>query len=96
MHWLKWEMLCKPKVGGDLGLCNLRQKNRALLNKWIWRYGGENSSLWRKVVDAKYGYYTQLLCLKALEENAYLGYGKTLLVHFLVLWMYFLKTFATS
>ncbi|XVE65659.1 hypothetical protein DITRI_Ditri08aG0017800 [Diplodiscus trichospermus] len=29
--------------------------DRALLNKWIWRYGDEKEALWRKVIDDKYG-----------------------------------------
>ncbi|GMI78979.1 hypothetical protein HRI_001567200 [Hibiscus trionum] len=33
IHWLSWETLCKPKNQGGLGLCDLRVKNRALLNK---------------------------------------------------------------
>ncbi|KAL4302374.1 hypothetical protein GQ457_10G006520 [Hibiscus cannabinus] len=56
IHWVKWDSVCKPKLGGGLGLWDLRLKNRALLNKWIWRYGEETESLWRKVVDVKYGY----------------------------------------
>ncbi|KAL4348556.1 hypothetical protein GQ457_17G007420 [Hibiscus cannabinus] len=61
IHWVKWETVCKPKIRGGLGLWDLRLKNRALLNKWIWRYGEEKESLWRKVVDAKYGYDSQNL-----------------------------------
>ncbi|KAL4333365.1 hypothetical protein GQ457_07G003570 [Hibiscus cannabinus] len=69
IHWLSWEVLCKPIVGGGLGLCDLRLKNRAMLNKWIWRYGGESSSLWRKVVDAKYDYDPLSLCPKVRYGN---------------------------
>ena len=30
-------------------------KNKALLAKWIWRFGKEQSSLWKKVLCTKYG-----------------------------------------
>ncbi|GMJ07534.1 hypothetical protein HRI_004422600 [Hibiscus trionum] len=55
IHWVNWEKVCKPKTYGGLGIRDIRMKNRAMLNKWVWRYGCERSSLWRKIVDAKYG-----------------------------------------
>lgn len=39
---------------GGLGIRDLRDLNRALLAKWLWRYGKEPNALWRKVIDAKY------------------------------------------
>ncbi|GMJ02687.1 hypothetical protein like AT4G29090 [Hibiscus trionum] len=54
MHWIRWETVCKPMKYGGLGIRDLKTKNRALLNKWIWRYGGEKGSMWRSVIDAKY------------------------------------------
>ncbi|KAL4347618.1 hypothetical protein GQ457_17G007830 [Hibiscus cannabinus] len=67
IHWVKWEIICKPKIRGGLGLWDLRLKNRALLNKWLWRYGEEKESLWRKVVDAKYGYDSKNLIPEVRE-----------------------------
>ena len=40
---------------GGLGIWRLRRFNFALLGKWLWRYGIERNSLWRKVIEAKYG-----------------------------------------
>ncbi|GMI64746.1 hypothetical protein like AT4G29090 [Hibiscus trionum] len=54
IHWLCWSTLCKPKLCGGLGLCDLKTKNSALLNKWLWRYGTEYDKLWRRVINAKY------------------------------------------
>ena len=38
-----------------LAIRDLRRFNRALLGKWLWRYGTEREALWRQVVDVKYG-----------------------------------------
>ncbi|KAL4367675.1 hypothetical protein GQ457_05G016460 [Hibiscus cannabinus] len=54
IHWVSWERLILPKHYGGLGLLNFKTKNRALLNKWLWRYGAETNRLWRRVIDAKY------------------------------------------
>jgi len=29
--------------------------NKALLGKWLWRFGHEENSLWRQVIVMKYG-----------------------------------------
>ena len=29
-------------------------KNRALLNKWVWRYGEEPNAMWRAIIVSKY------------------------------------------
>lgn len=34
---------------------NLRIFNKALLGKWLWRYHLEGESLWKEVVDSRYG-----------------------------------------
>ncbi|KAK8713145.1 hypothetical protein V6N13_148368 [Hibiscus sabdariffa] len=54
IHWVRWELLCLPKECGGLWLVDFEVKNRALLNKWLWRYGTESESLWRKVISTKY------------------------------------------
>lgn len=28
--------------------------NKALLSKWLWRFGQENGSLWKQVIVSKY------------------------------------------
>lgn len=40
---------------GGLGLRPLQFANRALLNKWLWRFGVEKNPLWRRLIAAKYG-----------------------------------------
>uniref|UniRef100_A0A2N9HB87 Reverse transcriptase domain-containing protein n=1 Tax=Fagus sylvatica TaxID=28930 RepID=A0A2N9HB87_FAGSY len=42
-------------IPGGLGIRKLIPFNLALLGKWLWRFGSEESHLWRHVVAAKYG-----------------------------------------
>ncbi|KAK8695667.1 hypothetical protein V6N13_000818 [Hibiscus sabdariffa] len=70
IHWVSWETLCLPKSCGGLGLIDFKRKNKALLLKWIWRYGAESNSLWRKVIQAKYEpASTSLLPTKLKSSN---------------------------
>ena len=52
---MKWSQICAPLQVGGLVVRDLRSFNKALLGKWLWRYGLEREALWRSVVDAKYG-----------------------------------------
>ncbi|CAN1762827.1 Putative ribonuclease H protein At1g65750 [Linum perenne] len=36
IHNVNWQMMCKPKKLGGLGLQSVRQLNRALLMKIVW------------------------------------------------------------
>jgi hypothetical protein len=54
-HLVNWSQICTPLRAGGLAIRNLRSFNKALLGKWLWRYGLEREALWRLVVDAKYG-----------------------------------------
>ncbi|KAE8653771.1 hypothetical protein F3Y22_tig00117056pilonHSYRG00153 [Hibiscus syriacus] len=49
-------MVSGPKSHGGLGFFDVKVRNRALLNKWIWRFSEESDNLWRKIIVAKYNY----------------------------------------
>ncbi|XP_039066097.1 uncharacterized protein LOC120211667 [Hibiscus syriacus] len=69
IHWVKWDHVCKPKEFDGLGFTDLKLKNRSLINKWIWRFGVESSSLWRRVIEAKYGFDHASLIPKPRNPN---------------------------
>ncbi|KAK3221461.1 hypothetical protein Dsin_008486 [Dipteronia sinensis] len=55
LHAVDWITVCKSKKNGGLGISRMLNKNDGLLAKLLWRFGNKESSLWRKVVCAKYG-----------------------------------------
>lgn len=53
--WVKWEVICKLKEQGGLGVKILEWFNLALLGKWVWRLLGESNSFWVRILSSKYG-----------------------------------------
>uniref|UniRef100_A0A2N9EPP1 Reverse transcriptase zinc-binding domain-containing protein n=1 Tax=Fagus sylvatica TaxID=28930 RepID=A0A2N9EPP1_FAGSY len=54
-HLVSWDKVCSPITYSGLGVKNLILFNKALLGKWLWRFGTEEDHLWRRVIAAKYG-----------------------------------------
>lgn len=48
-HLEDWKFICKPLGCGDLGIRSIKDHNRVLLAKWLWRFGIENESFCRRV-----------------------------------------------
>ena len=66
MPLVSWNKVCMLIAHGGLGVRNLVAFNKALLGKWLWRFGVESSKFWRRVLVAKYGvtgrgWYTRLV-----------------------------------
>ena len=55
LHLVKWDTVCSDKREGGLGIRGFFNLNRALLSKWLWRFANERDSLWRKVINYKFG-----------------------------------------
>ena len=55
IHLINWEVVCSQKESGGLGIRKIDLLNKALLGKWIRRFGCEKDMFWRKVVGVKYG-----------------------------------------
>ncbi|XP_073266627.1 uncharacterized protein [Populus alba] len=49
-----WSTVSLPKSASGLGIGSLRNKNKALLFKWLWRYGSKESSIWNDVIKSIY------------------------------------------
>ena len=47
--------MCAPLENGGLGVRKLTTFNKALLGKWLWQFGIEETRLWRRVVALKFG-----------------------------------------
>jgi len=52
-HLVKWEIICKSKKKGGLGIKDLKRLNISLLCKWWWKLEKEDG-LWQQIVKFKY------------------------------------------
>ena len=55
LHLVKWTIVCSDKRKGGLGVRCLSKLNRTLLGKWSWRFTKEKGTLWKQVVNRKFG-----------------------------------------
>ncbi|XP_068475151.1 uncharacterized mitochondrial protein AtMg00310-like [Phaseolus vulgaris] len=58
--WASWNLVCKLREFGGLGIIDLRLFNLALLGKWIWRLGSVEVGLWKDIIFSKYGGWRNL------------------------------------
>jgi hypothetical protein len=49
----KWNVVCRPKDQGGLGIHDLEVKNRALLGKWLFKLLSEEG-IWQTILKRKY------------------------------------------
>ena len=54
-HLLGWDKVFMSIANGGLGIRKLTTCNKALLGKWLWRFGVEETRIWRRVVVSKFG-----------------------------------------
>lgn len=54
-HLVKWSKVTQSKSNGGLGIRDLALHNKSLLMKWLWRFGADESSLWKEVIVTKHG-----------------------------------------
>ena len=52
---MDWNTVCRSKEVGGLGVRRISEFNTALLEKWCWRLLTDTSSLWFRVLSARYG-----------------------------------------
>uniref|UniRef100_A0A803P5V7 Reverse transcriptase domain-containing protein n=1 Tax=Cannabis sativa TaxID=3483 RepID=A0A803P5V7_CANSA len=54
MHTIAWNSLCQSKLRGGLGFRCVETVNKAFILKWAWKALTDDSSIWSKVIKAKY------------------------------------------
>ena len=50
----KWDIICRLKDLGGLGVENVEVKNRCLLTKWLYRLSIETEGMWVQILRNKY------------------------------------------
>ena len=50
----KWDIICRLKDQGGLGIENLDVKNRCLLSKWLYKLSVETDATWAQILRSKY------------------------------------------
>jgi len=70
---VSWSTISLPKNTGGLGIESLRDKNKALMFKWIWRFGSEESSMWKDVINNIHN----TTCSIIIPKYPILGTGST-------------------
>ncbi|GKV47185.1 hypothetical protein SLEP1_g54104 [Rubroshorea leprosula] len=66
--WVSWEVVCRSKEKGGLGVMDLRRRNWALLGKWWFKLGEGGESLWKRVVWDKYYGGRREMDIRAVES----------------------------
>ena len=54
---------------GGLGVKGLYKLNKALLEKWNWRFANERNALWRETISKKFGEMQGGWCLGKNRDN---------------------------
>lgn len=55
IHWVRWNLVCKSKESGGLGIKSIEEFNLSLSIKWKWRVLVEKKeAVWKKIVKATY------------------------------------------
>lgn len=51
---IRWDIICRPKDQGGLGIENLEVKNKCLLSKWLFKLSVEREGMWVQILHNKY------------------------------------------
>jgi hypothetical protein len=65
----KWNIICRPKDQGGLGIEVLELKNRCLLSKWLYKLFNEDG-VWQELLHNKYLRQKTLSAVKAKPTDS--------------------------
>ena len=57
-HLVPRKMVVRPKIKGGLVIWRLKERNKALLFKWLWTFPLEQETLGTKVIKSKFGLHS--------------------------------------
>ena len=75
-HLVNWDVVCSEKRQGGLGLRKLTLLNKALLDKWIWRFASDRDCTWKTLINTKYGLEGLGWCSKEIRRPFRVGLWK--------------------
>jgi hypothetical protein len=52
IHLANWQLVCRPKKLGGLGVIDLKIMNQALLLKWYWQWIKKDKKLWKEAFNS--------------------------------------------
>ncbi|CAK8534892.1 unnamed protein product [Lathyrus sativus] len=67
IHWVNWEIVCRPMAKGGLRVKDLAAFNEDLLLKWKWRFLSEKEAIWKPIIDQKYSISSLVLVVMGYE-----------------------------
>ncbi|XP_039003298.1 uncharacterized protein LOC120130004 [Hibiscus syriacus] len=72
-HWVNWNTICKNKELGELGISDLKLRNRALLGKWVGK--GDSITFWHDSLISNYSLKSMFPRIFAPKEGVVADFG---------------------
>lgn len=77
IHWLSWEKLTRPEGQGGMGFRNLVLFNQALLARQAWRLLANPTSLYARLIKARYYPHGNILDTAFIQSTSPVWQGIT-------------------
>ena len=71
IHWVSYEVLCKPKAEGGMGFKNLALFNDALLAKQAWHLLHNKESLFYRIFKSKFFPHSSIMDAPVCSQGSY-------------------------
>ncbi|XP_058765470.1 uncharacterized mitochondrial protein AtMg00310-like [Vicia villosa] len=67
--WISWKTINKLKEDGGLGIKDILTFNKALLTNWLWRFVSEENTIWKAILEERYGILHERILFKVKKSN---------------------------